>query len=368
MFALSFPMPFPQIVSSGSGGKRTKYIIQFGAVRSSTQARDNIATMETSYFAGTILRAQYDDPALGRANLDQQVSRDYAIPYSLLEPDLAVAQSINFQSWTQNFLRLDIARPGLTNMLDTASRDAFINNIRVGARFAFQAGYVGLLLDMEAYDSAILWSWPDQPVGPTFADYQAAYLDAGIRAMSVIEQEFIYRPAQVIIAVSYEQLKNIVTQGQLEAYRYGLLPKFLDGLHDNATTTRLTCMCEEAYVNKTAADMDDDIRLQTPPDVPWLGSSNYSKVHLNGLSTWLDANGPPTFSYTNPENNYFTPAGFQNALDLMIPRVDLYLVVYTDSATRWPGYANTPANTTPNAYIQVLNNMIYSSPFGYQLL
>lgn len=349
----------------------TRYLIQFGGVRTPAQFLAKASEIQNNYFSGGVMRAQYVDPVLGLSNLDQQVSRDYAIPFSLLEPSLAITQSIPFTNWTHNFLRLDVARPGETNMLDSGSVDDFINNIRVAARFAYQAGFVGLLLDCEAYDSSALWSWPDQPAGPSFATYQAAYLSAGSIAINVIEQEFRYRQAQVIIAVSYEQLKDIATLGQLEVYRYGLLPKFLDGLHDNATTSRLTCMCEEAYVNKTAADFDYDISLQTPPNVPWLGSSNYSRVHLNGLSTWLDANGPGTFSYTFPASNYFTPAGFKNALELMIPRVDLYAVVYTDSETRWPGMvpdAPTTDQAVPYDYVQVLNNMIYSSSVGWMLV
>jgi hypothetical protein len=115
--------------------------------------------------------------------------------------------------------------------------------------------------------------------------------------------------------------------------------------------------------------MDADLALQTPPTVPWLNSDNYSKVHLDGLSTWLDAT-PPAFNYDFTAANYFTPAGFQNALDLMIPRVDKYVVVYTNSATRWPGMvpdAPTTDRQVPYEYVQILNNMIYRSPYGYQL-
>ena len=365
-------MPVPQLVSRGSGGKRTKYIIQFGGVRTPAQFLAKAEEIQSNYFAGGAMRLQGIDATLGGLfNLDQQVSVNYSIPFSALATSLATTQSIPFTNWTQNFLLLNVARPGLTNMLNAGSQANFINNIRIAARAAYQAGFVGILLDMEAYNSSALWSFPNQPAGPTFAQYQAAYLAAGSIAINVIEQEFIYRTPQIIIAVSYEQLKNVTTIGALQTNRYGLLPKFLDGLHDNATTTRLTCMCEEAYVNKTEADMDYDIGLQTPPGVPWLGSDNYSAVHLNGLSTWLDANGAGTFSYTFPASNYFTPAGFQNALDLMIPRVDLYTVVYTDSQTRWPGMvpdAPTTDRAVPDAYVQVLNNMIYTSPYNYQLL
>lgn len=349
----------------------TRYMLQFGGVLTPTQFLENANEIQDNYFRGGMMRLQYEDPSLGLSNLDQQVSRDYAIPYDLLEPSMDITAAIPFTNWTHNFLRLDVARPGLTNMLDPASVDDFINNIRVAARAAFNVGYKGLILDMEAYSSSALWNWTLQPAGPSFADYQAAYLAAGSIAINAIEQEFKYRAAEIIIAISYEQLKNITTLGQLEVYRYGLLPKFLDGLHDNATTSRLTCMCEDSYVNKTAADMDYDIALQTPPGVPWLGSLNYSNVHLNGLSTWLDANGADVggqaFSYTFPASNYFTPEGFQNALELMIPRVDKYCVVYTDAATRWPGMVRPGTDAVPDQYVQTLNNMIYSSSAGWML-
>lgn len=347
----------------------SKYIIQLGGVRTPAQFLAKAAEIQSSYFHGGAMRLQYDRPGVGLQNLDQQVSASYAIPYDLLEPSLATTLQIPFTNWTENFLLLNIARPGTANMLVDADREAFINNIRVAARAAYRAGFRGVVFDMEAYDSSAFWNYPAQPAGPTFPQRQASYVSAGSIAINVVEQEFRYRSADIIIAISYEQLKDIANTAQLQAYRYGLLPSFLDGMHDNATTSRLTCMCEEAYVNTTAADFDHDIELQTPPTVPWLNSLNYSKVHLNGLSTWLDAS-PPTFNFDFPAANYFTPAGFQDALDLMIPRVDKYVVVYTNSSCRWPGMvpdAPTTDRQVPYDYVQVLNNMIYSSSAGWML-
>ncbi len=350
---------FPKLIGTGGGGAPRPKIIQFGGVRTPAQFLVKAAEIQTNWFNGGAMRMQYVDPVLGLSNLDQQVSRAYSIPYALLADSLATTQSIPFTQWTDNFLLLDIAVPGETNMLDAGDLADFINNIRVAARAAKAAGFVGLLLDMEAYSSSILWSFPDQPAGPTFADYQAAYLAAGVAGIEAIEDEFGDSPAQIVIAVSYEQLKDVVGAPALEADEYGLLPKFLDGLHDGATTSRLTCLCEEAYVNTTAADMNADIALQTPPGVPWLGSANYANVHLDGLATWLDAT-PPAFDYVDTSGNYFTPAGFQNALELMIPRVDKYCFVYTNSATRWPGMVPDEPTTdkaVPAAYVTVLNTI-----------
>lgn len=332
------------------------YLIQFGSVRTPTQFAASIATMETTHFAGSVTRAQFTDPVEGFTNLDQWVSRDYSVPYADLAASLATMQSINFVTWKQNFLRLDLARPGLTDMLDPTSREHFIHNIEVGAEVAYAAGFVGLLLDMEAYSGSILWNFTSLPAGPSFATYQAAYLDAAQEAMTRIEAKWPGRsPCQIIIAVSYEQLKDATDLTLLTADTYSLLPKFLDGLHDSATRSKITCLCEESYANTTQADFDYDIGLQTPPTVPWLGSSNYANVHLNGLSTWIDYPGSG-FNFADPNANTMTPAVFANNLALMAPLVDRYIVVYTQEP-RWPGFGSAaPGDGMPIEYINAVNN------------
>ena len=357
---MRFPPGWP-VLHRGASSAPTpteKYIIQFGGVRTPAQFLASQVEIQTNEFNGGVMRIQGTDATLGGLfNLDQQVSVAYSIPYAVYATSLTTTQSITFTQWTQNFLLLNVARPGTANLADAGELASFVNNISVAAQVAEAAGFVGVVLDMEAYDSSIFWSYPDQPAGPTFADRQADYVAAGEAVIAGIEAAFGVAAAQVVIAVSYEQLKNTVGAAALEASRYGLLPSFLDGLHNDATTAKLICLCEEAYVNTTAADMDADIALQTPPTVPWLGSANYANVHLDGLATWLDA-APPTFSYTDVESNYFTPAGFRNALELMLARVDKYCFVYTNSATRWPGMV--PAEPTddeavPAEYVAVLN-------------
>lgn len=331
-----------------------KYLIQFGGVKTPAQWKANEVQIQTNQFNGGVMRIQGTDAFFGGLfNLDQQVSVAYSIPYAAYAASLATTLTISFTQWTQNFLLLNVARPGTANLSVVGEAANLVNNISVAAQVAEAAGFVGVVLDMEAYSSSILWSYPGQPAGPSFATRQADWKAVGEDVIAGIEAAFAPAVAQVVIAVSYEQLKNVSTLGDLTTNNYGLLPSFLDGLHDGATTAQITCLCEEAYVNTTAADMDADIALQTGAGVPWLGSSNYATVHLDGLATWLDAT-PPTFSYADPSLNYFTPTKFRTVLELMKPRVDKYYFVYTDSVTRWPGM-NTSDNEVPAEYVDVLN-------------
>lgn len=331
-----------------------KYLIQFGGVKTPAQWKAEETTIQTNQFNGGVMRIQGTDAHFGGLfNLDQQVSEPFSIPYAAYAASLATTLTISFTQWTQNFLLLNVARPGTTNLSVAGEAANLVNNISVAAQVAEAAGFVGVVLDMEAYDGSILWDYPNQPAGPTFADKQATYVTVGESVIAGIEAAFAPAVAQVIIAISYEQLKDITTLGALTANRYGLLPSFLDGLHNGATTSKLTCLCEEAYANTNAADMDYDIGLQTGAGVPWLGSSNYDAVHLHGLATALD-HTPPTFSYSDTSTNYHTPEGFRTVLELMRPRVDKYYFVYTESTTRWPGM-NAVDNEVPAEYVDVLN-------------
>lgn len=349
--------PYSKVLESLNSVKyKPRYIIQFGNVRTPPQIAAAISTMETNYFNGTVLRAQYTDPSLGFTNLDQQVSRNYAVPYSLLEASVAISNATNFQRFKHNFMRLDVARPGTADLFNDTHLAAFINNIRMGARAAKNARCKGLLLDMEAYDSSIFWRFTSLTPGPTFAQYQARYLYAGQLAIAAIEQEFPL--CKVAIFISYEQLKDATSLALLTADRYSLLPKFIDGLHDGATTTKLICGNEEAYVNQTDADFDYDLELQTPPNVPWLGSDNYSAVHVDGFSTWVEA-PDSSLNFTYPTLNYNTPAIFRGNLQKMIARMQAnsYCFVYTQVA-RWPGWGNTDGvDTMPAEYIRALNTL-----------
>lgn len=331
-----------------------KYLIQFGGVKTPAQWKAAETTIQTNQFNGGVMRIQGTDAHFGGLfNLDQQVSEPFSIPYAAYAASLATTLTISFTQWQQNFLLLNVARPGTTNLSVAGEAANLVNNISVAAQVAEAAGFVGVVLDMEAYSSSILWNYTAQPAGPSFATRQVDWKAVGVSSIAGIEAAFAPAVAQVVIAVSYEQLKDVVGTPALQANTYGLLPSFLDGLHDGATTAQITCLCEEAYVNKTAADMDYDLSLQATATVPWLGSSNYAAVHLDGLATWLDA-APPTFDYVDTSGNYFTPEGFRTVLELMKPRVDKYYFVYTDSATRWPGM-NAVDNEVPAEYVDVLN-------------
>jgi len=345
----------PSWLINGPTAPRPRLLIQFGSVRTPPQVAASIATMETTLFDGIVLRIQYTDPTLGFTNLDQQVSRSYAVPYSLLAPSLAIIQGTAFDRFEHNFLRLDIARPGESDFSLTSDRDAFVNNVGVAARAALASGHCrGLLLDMEAYDSSPLWDYNALGSGLSFSSLQAHYYTAGYQMQRRIELE--YQSCIVVIAVSYEQLKDVTTTSALQADRYGLLPKFLDGMHDAAYTSKLVCMNEESYANSTPADQDYDISLQTPPNVPWMNSENYLNVHEHGLSTWIDNPGSG-FSLTTPTTNTFTPAKFRANLQQMGLRVGRYSFVYSQ-AVRWPGWGDTPGvDTVPADYIRALNTL-----------
>jgi len=310
---------------------------------------------EAADFNGVIIQTTYTDPATRLSFLLNHISLPYAIPYELLAVSEQSLRATPFKKFRNNFIRLNIAEGGKTWLMDDYHRDIFIHNCRMSARLAKNSGMKGFFIDAEAYAGSIFWKYEAlaalHPTAYEFADYQRKYAETGLLVGQAIAEEY---PEIIIpIAISYEQLRS-VTATQLPSNKYGLLPSFLNGLHDGVgDRARIINTLEDGYANKVEADFDYDFNIQITKNVPYLNSSKYHTVHVHGMSTWCDYPGTG-FDFNVVSNNYNTPAAFEANLDMALKRVD-FLVCYSQQIN-WQAPL-VGVNAPPAEYLAALSRI-----------
>lgn len=337
-------------------------IIEFGSGRTTSFWRTNVSAAEALNpdFDGAVIQPSYTDPSVGLTQLHARISWSYPIPFSLMDTPLNDLAATNFHTITENFIRADLCRPGTADLSVSADLSAFINNLTVTARVAKVAGFPGVLWDMEAYESSPFWKHSELPAGPTFEEREAIYYSAGRLAVQSVQSYF--PNIDLMIAVSYEQV-SAVDAGDLSTSSYGLLPKFLDGLHDGAVKSngiRIVNILEDGYSNETAADWDYDIMQQHRSTMTHLGSDNYEAVHEHSLATFIDYPAAATFDYVTDTNNHHSAADFHQNLIWMFERVPRYGIVYTEDPKWWPGHFTVGVNQMPSVYVAAMSGVKYT--------
>jgi len=336
--------------------KVSKNILSNGNLKSDLYIKANVAKMEAAAdFNGVIIQSTYTDPVTKLSFLLNHISLPYAIPYELLVPSEQGITSTPFKKFKANFLRANIAEGGKTWLLEDAQRDIFVHNCGMTARLAKNSYLTGIFIDAEAYGGSIFWKYEAlaalHPTAYTFQDYQSKYYETGLLVGQGIAKEF--PTIKLLIAISYEQLRS-VTAAQLPANKYGLLPSFLNGLHEGVgNDARIVNTLEDGYANRVEADFDYDLNVQIAKNVPYLNSVKYPTVHVHGMSTWCDYPGT-AFNFQDPSKNYNTPEKFEANLEMALKRVD-WVVSYCEQIN-WQA-PTVGVNAPPAPYLAALSRV-----------
>ena len=331
----------------------TKKIICTGNLRSDFYTKANIAEMEAAAaFNGVVIQSTYNDPVTNLSFLLNHVSHPFSIPYKLLEPSEQTIGTTNFKAFKHNFIRVNLAEPGLTWLFDPSERDSLVNNCRMCARLAKNSAITGILFDMEAYSNSKFWNYSAlsalHPNTNTFDHYRYKYYDVGYQVGEELAEE--YYNITLAIAISFEQLRSI-PRASLPSNRYGLLPSFLNGLHDGiGFDAKIINTLEDGYANRVEADFDYDLRIQKEP--PYLASGNYKKAHLPGMSIWCDYPGA-SFDFNDASKNYNTPHTFEDSLNLALQKVD-WLFCYSQQIN-WDKQSIN--SSPPKSYLDALSRV-----------
>lgn len=338
-------------------GVTDKYTIQFGREPNDATFLANVRTYEQWDLDGMVIVPFYTDPVFGTSiNASWRIATTYKLKwdgFSVTNGALPNLENSDCHKFTQNFLRVNLCTAGdeaITNPGERLDWFCFDDmktmswNLKMMARLAKRSGVRGLLLDNEAYNSSAMWNYANVRGSQSFAAYQAQVYKWAKNFMYDIVSE--YPDIVLLLALGYEQLSNGSTN--LAINNYGLMPKFLDGLHDGCPGGAVIVNgCEATYFNAgggTDADMvdyykawqEDASNMSNLGRV--LGSSNYFNAHETGFSIWVDADsngGHPTWDYTSPwSNNFFTPTTFQAAMEKRLNSTKRYVWIY-NQIPRW---------------------------------
>lgn len=338
-------------------GTTDKYIIQFGREPNDATFLANIRTYEQWDLDGMVVVPVYTDPVFGTTtNASWRVASTYKLKwdgFSVANGALPNLENTDCHKFTQNFLRVNLCTAGDSGVGNPGERlDWFCFddmktmswNLKMFARLAKRTGFRGLLIDTERYNSSAMWDYANVRGSQSFSAYQAQVYKWAMNFMYDIVSEF--PDIVLLLTLGYEQLANGSTT--LSANNYGLMPKFLDGLHDACPGGAIIVNgCEATYFNAgggTDADMvayykawqEDASNMSNLGRV--LGSSNYFNAHETGFSIWVDADsngGHPTWDYTSPwTNNFFSPTTFQTAMETRLNATKRYVWIY-NQIPRW---------------------------------
>jgi hypothetical protein len=339
----------------------SKYVIQFGNTPSDSSLSTNVKLLEQWELDGYVVVPTYTDPVYGATiNAGWRIASSYPLKWNLFSTALSNLANAYSSKLGHNFLRVNtctagdsgVGNPGdRFDIFDWNSVKVYLNNIKLMARLAKQGGLRGIMLDTERYNSSGLFDFAKARSTKTFAQYQARMYSFAKEVMNEIQTEF--HNVSLITTLGYEQMSNGSTDLSLNVY--GLLPRFLDGLHDACADGNVVINgCEASYFNAgagTDADMiayykawqEDATNMSNLGRV--LGSNRYFQTHETGFSIWLDAdsdNGHPTFDYASPwTNNFWTPSTFQTAMETRFANTERYVWIYNRTAVglpKWNGY------------------------------
>ena len=350
-------------------GVTDKYVIQFGREPNDTTFKNNIRVYEQWALDGMVVVPFYTDPVFGSSiNASWRIATTYRLNWNLFSTALANLEQVDCHKFTQNFLRVNLCTAGdlaITNPGERLDWFCFDDmktmswNLKIMARLAKRAGFRGLLLDNEAYNSSAMWNYANVRGSQSFSAYQAEVYKWAKNFMHDMATE--YPDITLLLALGYEQLANGSTD--LTINNYGLMPKFLDGLHDGCPGgATIVNGCEASYFNAgagTDADMiayykawqEDASNMSNLGRV--LGSSNYFNAHETAFSIWLDADsdaGHPIWDTASPwSNNFWTPSTFQTAMETRLNNAKRYVWIY-NQIPRFTGDPVPWANKCPYEY------------------
>jgi hypothetical protein len=321
--------------------------------------RARVAELERAPFDGLVL----DAPVAGRdRTLAWLVWSREAIAPAALEAAAMDLEATRFRRFRHNFLRLNAA-PGDVDWFDDDWRTV-AGNLGLGAALAKRAGLRGLVLDTEQYGEARPFDYPRQRFRETrpFAAYAQQARRRGREAIGAINAAYPDVTLLVLFGHTLTQRRAATPPGRpiqdaaLAGVEYGLLAPFLDGVLEAASPgTAYVDAYESSYPYRERAQFararglihDDATLVSRAPDL-------YRRRVQAGFGLWLDFESDRRgWDVGDPSRNYFTPAGFGQALRAALAETDGYVWVYSERPDWLSG------RDLPPAYVEAIRAARY---------
>ena len=299
-----------------------------------------------------------------------------------LAPAINVLKNIDWQRFTDNFLRFNVSTsPGMdVDWFDNF--DAPIHNAALWAQVAKDAGYKGWAFDVEdyyptgSYGERIFY-YPELKYKDTktFAEYQAQVRLRGYQVMQAIQAEYPDITLLLMVAHSYAY-RDIEAKKPLPEISYGLLPAFLNGLIDAAgPQVKFIDGQEQAYGYLTSEDYyrgyhvtRQEALVLVPPELRTkyqtqmdVGVAIYSNYVL-GLTDW--PGHYPTHYFTLEERLRI----FEQNVYYALKTSDQYVWLYSEHLSWWrPGWTYPVPEGALAAIRSARQKVRNSQPLGFEI-
>jgi hypothetical protein len=351
-----FACAVASIVHGADNGAAGKKLIEFGWDEPDTSfMRAHLEEMERTPFDGCVFHADATDDQGKPVSFTWTAWSKRAFTGDQLKKSLEDLKATKFKQFKSNFLRLNTA-PADLDWFDDYS--AIVNNAKVAAQFAREAGCAGLLFDTEQYSSK-LFNYASQRDAKTKSFDQYAS-QVRKRGQEVMEGFQTGNPDVTLFLTFGYTLPWRQCQGdraKLAKAQYGLLAPFLDGMLDAAKgNARIIDGYELSYAFKDAARFDSAYQSMKSGVLPLVADPDKYKSHFQfGFGIWLDRNWRTVgWNTEDLQKNYFSPDTFNNSVKAALDRSDEYVWIYSETPKWWTPQGGR--DKLPEAYERALKN------------
>jgi hypothetical protein len=337
----------------------------------------NAAAMEAiSNFDGIVIQFRYGRLSTGNndGNFERHVFRSVPLDFndSTLQAGIDAVKSAPFKKFKHNFARATMVHGYLGHVpIDWFDNwIPYLNNVRLAARVAKEAGLKGLILDTEAYNtSAAFWQYSrlKYAATKTFGEYQ---MQAKLRGRQMMDAMMAEYPDIVILftfANGTVALRKKGSWSELHSHGLGLVPSVVDGMLEAINAQRLEGLphptlvdgFEPSYGYKTESlYMNQGLNHikvggRSLSSVPLL----YDQFYKAGFGIWVDyashANDCANRRAWSPSSftcNHFSPSEIQNSVYLALKTADKegYVWLWSERLNWWTG------QNLPREYIDAI--------------
>lgn len=250
--------------------------------------------------------------------------------------DIKILKSLRLKNLRYNFLRMN-ATPGDFDYFDR-DFDSVIENFRVAAQVAKEAGCVGILFDPEHYGKTP-FHYQSRKYCDTksYEEYQAKVRQRGAQMMRAINKSL---PNAVILTTWANSIPAIQSKGgDLLRSQYNLLPAWYDGMVSAATNgTKIIDGYESSYGFKQRPQFLEGYHTMLNKSRALSAVPDEYHAHVSaGFGLWGDEG-----SHFDPQDftkNHFTPDEFEQALRTAFEISDEYVWLYNHRIGWWKGEA-----------------------------
>jgi hypothetical protein len=344
------------LAGSAASEAKTKYLIEMGWDEPDPSfMRRHLAQMEAAPFDGVVYHVGGDRGGANRGltgAFTWQAWGRRTFRESELASDIRDLEATRFVRLRRNFLRVNVT-PGNVDWFDDYA--PILANLRLAAGIARRAGSTGILLDTETNAGAI-FSYPKQHGRDrrNFALYAAQARKRGAEVMRALEAGYPGLTVFLTLAGTHADIQRRGDRIAFDRGAYGLLPSFVDGMVEAASSSAtIVDGMEAAYQVRRPAEIapfltarDHLIAASAQPD-------KYRRTVSRGIGIWLD------FDWRNrgwrdrdPDRNYRSPEALRATLRRALEGADEYVWLYAEQARWWTEKGGRAR--LPDAYVEAV--------------